>query len=200
MKVSDEVRVSRRKMASAVRSASRQLPLPWPGGFFLTDPARTPDPVAAVERLPVGVGVIYRHFGKDDRFEESRALRAACFSKGIPLLIANDPKLAVDVKADGVHWPEAQAAKARKWQGRFLFQTQSVHSAAGLRNAVCEAVLFSTVFPSNSPSAGKAMGAIRFRKLAMEADRLVYALGGVNAETASSVRGCAGLAAIEGVL
>ena len=187
-------------MATAVRSASHHLPYPWPGGFFLTDPQRTPDPVACIAALPSGVGVIYRHFGQDNRFDIATKIRKACYFKGVPFLIANDPHLARAAKADGVHWPEAKAHHARTWRGRFHFQTQSVHSASGMRRAVCDAVLFSTVFPSNSPSAGEAMGAIRFRALARSTDKSVYALGGVNGDTAGQICGVAGLAAIEGFL
>lgn len=185
-------------MASAVRSASRHLPSSWPGGFFLTDPHRVPDPVAAVRHLPPSVGVIYRHFGEEHRFDIATKLVKICRIKDVPLLIANDPHLARVLKADGVHWPEAHAHHARQWRSRFLFQTQSVHSASGMRQAICDAVLFSTVFPSNSPSAGKAMGAARFRALARSTDKLVYALGGVNGRTAGGVTSVAGLAAIEG--
>lgn len=176
------------------------MPYGLPPAFFLTDPVRTPDPAAIVKALPRGTGVIYRHFGADDRFETGLILRKACYHKGLPLLIANDPKLAIAVRADGVHWPEAQAHQARKWQGRFFFQTQSVHSAAGMRRALCDGVLFSTVFPSNSPSAGMATGPIRFRLLARKSGRAIYALGGVNGATAGRVAGFSGLAAIEGFL
>ena len=176
------------------------MPFPWPGGFFLTDPGRTPDPASVIETLPPGVGVIYRHFGEDDRMELASKLRKACTKRGITLLISNDPHLAIAAQADGVHWPEALAHQARSWRTRFAFQTQSVHSPAGMRQAVCDAVLFSVVFPSKSPSAGSAMGPIRFRSLTHTSNKLVYALGGVNGSTAGSVSRGAGLAAIEGFL
>lgn len=187
-------------MVSAVREASRQMPYPLPGAFFLTDPKRTPDPVSVVNTLPNGTGVIYRHFGAAEQNEVAKALRAATYRKGIALLIANDPDLAIATKADGVHWPEARAQLARKWQGRFLIQTQSAHSRRAIAAAVCDAILFSTVFPSNSASAGASMGPVRFRRLVMRTEKTVYALGGVNAETAARVSGFAGLAAIEGFI
>ena len=187
-------------MVSAVREARRQMPYPLPGAFFLTDPRRTPSPVEIAERLSPGMGVIYRHFGVDERTQTAKALRLATFRKGIPLLIANDPELAIAVKADGVHWPEARAQLARKWQGRFLIQTQSAHSRRAIAHSVCEAVLVSTVFPSNSASAGAAMGAIKFRQLAASSDKFMYALGGVNGETAGAVSEYAGLAGIEGFM
>ena len=187
-------------MVSAVREANRQMPYPWPGAFFLTDPERTPDPVGVVRTLPPGTGVIYRHFGAADRGVTANRLRDACSAKGIPLLIANYPTLAMKVGADGVHWPEANAHDARKWQGRFIFQTQSAHSPKGLRDAVCDGVLYSTVFPSNSPSAKQAIGAVRFRKAVLPGAKLVYGLGGVNYRTAGQISRYAGFAAIEGFL
>lgn len=188
------------RLVSAVRQATRQMPEGWPGAWFLTDPQRVPDPVSLVSTLPPGTGMIYRHFGTADRLETARRLRKACSRTGIPLLIANDPALAMLVGADGVHWPEACAGHARKWQRRFLYQTQSAHSPASLRQSVCDAVLLSTAFPSNSPSAGQAMGAVRFRSQALKTEKIVYALGGVNGATAGSVSGVSGLAAIEGFL
>lgn len=171
---------------------------PWPGAFFLTDPERVADPVSIVLTLPNGTGVIYRHFGAANRMKVAKALRDATYEKQLPLLIANDPHLACQVRADGVHWPEAQAWNARKWRGRFRLQTQSAHSRRALNEAVCEGVLYSAVFPSRSPSAGTALGATRFRTLIRQSGKKIYALGGVNSETAGSVSAFSGLAAIEG--
>ena len=190
----------RRRMVSAVREANRQMPYPWPGAFFLTDPERTPDPVSVLRTLPPATGVIYRHFGAENRHETAKALRDLCSGKGIPFLIANDPDLAMKVGADGVHWPEVNAPNARKWRGRFIFQTQSAHSPRGLREAICDAVLYSTVFPSHSPSAKQAIGAVRFRKAVLPGTKLVYGLGGINSRTAGQICSYAGFAAIEGFL
>lgn len=188
----------RRKLVSAVRVATRQMPRGWPGAFFLTDPGRVADPASIIPTLPPGTGVIFRHFGAEDREELGCALANACQTKGVPFVVANDPELAMAVGADGVHWPEVRAHLARKWQTRFQLQTQSVHSPRGLREAICDAVLFSTVFPSHSPSAGTAMGATRFRSLANASGRIVYALGGVNGQTAGAITPHSGLAGIEG--
>ena len=176
------------------------MPPTWPGAFFLTDPKRVPDPLAIVPTLPPGTGVIYRHFGAHDREAVARKLRRATLQTGAPFLTANDPELAMTVKADGVHWPEAEAHKARKWRGRFFFQTQSAHSPKALREAVCDGVLFSTVFPSRSPSAGRAIGAIRFRQLANAANLKIYALGGASGATAGQVTQSGGFAAIDGFI
>ena len=171
---------------------------PWPGAFFLTDPDRVRDPVAIVESLPHCTGVIYRHFGASGREKTAKALREVTLNRHLPLLISNDPQLACLVGADGVHWPEARAHNARKWRNRFRFQTQSAHSRKALNEAVCDGVLYSAIFPSNSPSAGSAIGSTRFRNLIRWSEKRVYGLGGVNGHTAGAISHFAGIAAIEG--
>ncbi|MBY9065921.1 thiamine phosphate synthase [Hyphomonas sp. WL0036] len=192
---------SRRKARMAARVAARHLPEGLPPAFFLTDPARTPCPERVVAGLPAGWGVIYRHFGADDREEVARRLLKLCRRRKITLLIGADPELAAKIGADGVHWPERMAGQSRKWRGRFKLQTVSGHSGYNrvlLRTLSVDAVLFSTVFASNSVSSGHPMGALKFRKLAPSLPKPVYALGGINTENGLCIADSAGLAAIEG--
>ncbi|MFN7056185.1 thiamine phosphate synthase [Hyphomonas sp.] len=192
---------ARRKAARAAREAGRHLPAGLPPAFFLTDPARTPDPAAIAAGLPRGWGVIYRHFGAPDQEAAALELAAACRARGLVLLIGADARLAMQVGADGVHWPSRLAGAARRWAGRFGMQTASAHGRAELARLAglpVEAALVSAVFPSASPSAGAAMGPLRLRQLARLSPVPVYGLGGVNADNARRISGFAGLAAIEG--
>jgi thiamine-phosphate pyrophosphorylase len=200
----------RRKLASAERRvrrvrriARRKLPAAW----FLTDPARTPDPLAIVRRLPRGWGVIYRSYGAPDRQTIARALAGACHRRGLVFLVSADPALARAVHADGVHWPEAQAPRWPR-RPRRGWITQSAHSARSLARASrrgVDAALLSPVFASISPSAGPAKGLRRYFAMARLSRVPVLALGGVNADTAQRLASgnaphAAGWAAIEGVL
>jgi thiamine-phosphate pyrophosphorylase len=85
-----------------------------------------------------------------------------------------------------------------------MIATSAAHSRAAIaraRRLGIDAVIVSTVFPSRSPTAGPAMGALRFRQLSREAPLPVYALGGVDAHNASSaMRHAAGWAAIDSVM
>ena len=45
-----------------------------PSLYFMTDPARVADPLAAIRHLPAGTAVIYRHFGAPDRARMARRL------------------------------------------------------------------------------------------------------------------------------
>lgn len=193
---------ARRKLAAAARLAARHMPEGLPPALFVTDPARTPEPERIAAGLPRGWGVVYRHFGAADRETVAASLVKLCRARGLVLLIAADPALAAKVGADGVHWPFRMRSQMRRWRGRFRLQTVSAHSAGELRIAarfLVDAVLVSAVFPSRSPSAGKAMGALKFRKLAREARLPVYALGGVTAENAGMAAAAAGFAAVDGM-
>ncbi|MFN3607952.1 MAG: thiamine phosphate synthase [Hyphomonas sp.] len=192
---------SRRKALMAARVAARHLPAGLPPAFFLTDPERTPHPERVVAGLPAGWGVIYRHFGTEDREVVARRLLKLCRKRKLLLLIGADAELAAKIGADGVHWPGRMAVASRKWRGRFKIQTLSRHfgdKPGHFRTLPVQAVLYSTVFASRSASAGGALGAARFRALAGALPCPVYALGGVNPDNGLSVAHSGGLAAIDG--
>ena len=194
--------VTARKWRAAIRQVETHLPRPLPPLFFLTDPDRVPDPIAVARTLPRGSGVIYRHFGHADRYATATGLAHMCAQRGLCFLIAADPDLAKSVGADGVHWPEARLPQSRAWRDRFALQTASAHSRRAIWRAAEEgidAVLVSSVFPSQSPSAGRPIGPTRLRTLAQTADLPVYGLGGITASNASRLSSVAGLASVSGL-
>jgi len=105
-------------------------------------------------------------------------------------------------RADGVHWPEVGIRQAAKWRGRFALMTGAAHSRAALakgEKACLDAMLISTVFDSNSPSASRPMGTLKFRQLEANAQIPIYALGGITASNAEMVSSAGGLASISGI-
>jgi thiamine-phosphate pyrophosphorylase len=172
------------RLAARVRGSVGDLP-PL---FAMTDPRRTPDPLAFAASLAPGTGLVYRHFGAPDRFETALQLAGLAEEAGLYLLIAADPGLADAVGADGVHWPERllrQAAHRRVRGDRRIF-TASAHSFAAMaraRAAGIDAVFYSSVFPSASSSAGRPHGPFAAAGLARNAGMPVYALGGVTQRT-----------------
>ena len=203
---------SKREVDALVRAAStlgrsktavkrRGLPTLW----LVTDPARTPDPVAAAMRLPRGAGVIYRAFGARDAQAIGLALAAVARRRGLVLLVGADAALAAAVGAHGLHLPQramATAPRLRARRPRWIV-TAAAHDARAVAAAGrlgLSAVLVSPVFPSRSPSAGRPLGPTRFARLVRGAVPAI-ALGGVNACTANRMRhtGAAGLAAVEGL-
>ncbi|KCZ59963.1 hypothetical protein HY30_13110 [Hyphomonas chukchiensis] len=188
---------------TAARIAAAHLPAGLPPVFFLTDPQRTPDPASIARTLPEGWGIIHRHFGAADASFVGAQLAAISRQRHLRLLIAADPQLALQVGADGVHWPHARLAQSRQWKDRMGLMTASAHSPAELRAIAgfpIDAALVSAIFPSASPSAGKPLGAPALRRLGQSAPCPIYALGGVNAGNAGKVAPFAGLAAVDGLM
>ena len=191
-------RARRRKVSS---HPAKPLPHLW----FLTDPARTPDPAAAARALPRGAAVVYRAFGAPDALAGARELRRITRQQGLKLLIGADWRLAAAVGADGVHLPQrlmrlAPGLRRRRpdWTITAAAHDEAAIVAGGRWRL--DALLVSVVFPSRSPSAGRALGALRFAALAQASRVPVIALGGVNAATAVRLRSsrAAGLAGVEG--
>lgn len=196
----------RRKLLAAARRATpaqARNGLALPRALFVTDPSRTGDIAGIASRLPRGFGLIWRHFGAPDRHATGRKLARICRQRGVILLVSADPALAARIGAAGVHWPEAMLKGARR-RHVHLIETASAHSAGAIHRAHrlgVDAAILSPVFPSRSPSAGKPLGPLRFRQLVRAARIPVYALGGLNADNASSaMTHAAGWAAVEAVV
>ena len=171
--------------------------------LILTDPQRTPDPVALAERLPRGAALVYRAFGAPEAFRVAEALGRLARGRGLVLLIGADAALAKACGAHGVHLPERRVAQAPRlraaWPGALI--TGAAHSERALAAAAAaglDAALLSAVFASRSPSAGAPIGPMRLAALVRRARLPVYALGGVDASTVRRLAGCgvAGVAAV----
>jgi thiamine-phosphate pyrophosphorylase len=185
--------------ARAGKPAVRLPPL-----ILVTDPDRTPDPVALAGRLPRGSGVIFRGFGRKGSGETALRLAAVAKRRRLVLLIGAD---ALRAPGAGVHLPErmARRAAALKRARPGVVVTVAAHSLAALaraRRAGADAALLSVVFESRSPSAGRPLGPVRFAALVRRAGLPVYALGGVTTKNAPRLRGsgAAGLAMVEGLI
>jgi thiamine-phosphate pyrophosphorylase len=194
-------------IALGLRQARRKPGSRLPSLWLVTDPARSPDAVAAAMRLPRGAGLIYRAFGAPDALQTAKALRRIAWARGLVFLVGADARLAAKAKADGVHLPDRAARKAirlRRLHPGWRI-TAAAHDRAALVRAgrfSLDAALVSVVFASGSPSARALLGPIRFASLIRGARTPVIALGGINKKTAPRLigTGAAGLAAVEGLV
>jgi thiamine-phosphate pyrophosphorylase len=178
---------------------------PLPTLVLMTDQARLPDPVAAARRLPPGATVILRDRDHPARREIGVRLATVARRRGLVFLVAGDAALAAELKADGVHLPEAELDRApaiRRRHRRWLV-LGAVHSAPALRRAErlgIDAALLSPVFPTRSHPGAPTLGPMRFGALLRSARLPVIALGGIDRRTARRLpTGAAGIAAIDGL-
>lgn len=183
--------------------AARPIPSRLSPLIFMTDPKRVSDVVAAALKLPQGTAIIYRHFGSAHRFVDAEALRQVTFKCGQQFLIGDDPELAIEVGADGVHFRrDAKLTDPTLWRQRcpdWLISMAGIKSGDYIGDlSVLDGLLVSSVFPSQSPSAGDPIGAERFTQLVRYLPAPIFALGGVNKKTAPKLLG-SGAAGIAGI-
>jgi len=159
-----------------------------PSLLAMTDPKRTPDPLKLARQLPQASALIYRHFGSPDRFETGEALAEICQKRGLVLLVSADPDLADVIKADGIHWPENDFEKAVRLRARrksdlFTVSAHSPGAAFKANTSSFDGILYSSVFASKSPSAGRPIGTYAAASATKHVSTPIYALGGVNQHT-----------------
>lgn len=184
---------------AATRRKDTSLHLP--AAFFLTDEIKTPDPVAVVQSLPPGTGVIYRHYDHPERALLGEAIANVCRRRGLLLLIAEDIELALALRADGIHLPEWALRLGRQPTKRpGMIITAATHSLSAVRRAHAvgvDALLVSPVFPTTSHPGGQTLGPHRLARIANATRLPVYALGGIDQTSRRRLpRNIAGTAAI----
>ncbi len=190
------------RLAPKQKVAGLDLPRLW----LFTDPDRLADPVAAARGLPFGSGIIHRSFGRAYAENEARALAKLAKDRGLVLLIGADAHLAAKIGADGVHLPEHMMLMAPRLRASHpgWVLTTAAHTPLALAKAKAlklDGAFLSAVFPSQSPSAGKPLGAVRLAQHVRGSGLAVLALGGITAKTSQKLvaTGIYGLAAIEGL-
>lgn len=198
-------RRSRRGLKSGQRRRRDLPPL-----ILMTDEVRLANPEAAVDALPRGSAVIFRHYRANDRRAIARRLAGICRRRGLKLLIAGDVRLAIEVGAQGLHLPEylARRLACHRWGRRgsrpgWLI-TVAAHSLPALQRARrlgADAVLLAPVFTTASHPDTRPLGPLRFSAWAGQSPVPVYALGGVTAANAGRLAGsgAAGIAGIAGL-
>jgi thiamine-phosphate pyrophosphorylase len=173
----------------------------------MTDETRLRDPVRAALSLPRGSAIILRHTDEKVRAALAVALQSIAHQRGLLLLVAGDAALAARIGADGLHLPETRAREGKHWKAlrpSWLI-TVAAHSERALLRAVgsgADAALLAPAFPTLSHRTRTAIGVARLRLMAERARLPVYALGGVNAQTAQRLVGArlAGIAAIDALV
>lgn len=169
-----------------MRARHAKLPTVW----LFTDERQGTSLWAALERLPRGAGVVFRHYCSADRAALARRVRAVCRRRGLLFVVAGPPRLARAWGADGTHGRAHRALTAPAHDRRELVAARR----AGIRLA-----FLSPVFATRSHPGARPLGPVRFGLLSRDAPVPVAALGGVTPATARRLRalGAVGWGAID---
>lgn len=154
---------------------------PIPRIWLMTDPRMGEGLWRALERLPRGAGVVFRHYGVPDR--EILLARTAKIARrrGLLLVIAGD--------RGGVHRAHVHNAR-RAWPGGI--RTASAHDRREAVRAVrdgADAIFVSPVFATRSHPGARALGLVRFGRIVRDLGVPVIALGGMDARRARTLPG-----------
>lgn len=163
----------------AVRHPIRR-PAALPTLWLMTDERMSERLWGALERLPRGSGVVFRHF--TTAAPERRALFAAVAR------IARRRRLVL-VEAGAERQPVR------------ILSAHSVREGVAARRAGADLILVSPVYPTRTHPGARSLGAIRAARIARTAQIPAIALGGMNAQRFKRLKklGFVGWAAIDGL-
>jgi len=156
-----------------------------PTFFLLTDKDRLPDPTDVLARLPRNAALVLRHTDSAKLESLARRLIPKAHRLGLKVLLAGDIRLALKVRADGVHLSEKCA---RRGPDRIILPpsdfivTAAAHTRLSLWRAAragAHGVFLSPAFPTQSHINTPAFGALRLLRLAKYSSIPVVALGGI---------------------
>ena len=150
-------------------------------------------------KIPKESAFLLRSYKAKGRKKIAKQLLKFCKMKKLKLLIASDIKLAEDINAHGVHFPEYMIKKKNiinwvivkniKLRKNWIITT-AVHSLQGIKNAEffdIDAALLSPVFSSKSHPNKKNLGINKFSKIVKKTKLPIYALGGINIKNIKSL-------------
>lgn len=184
------------------------MPPHLPRFFLFSDDERLPDPGPLLHRLPKKAALILRH--RDAAQLEALVARITPLAHRLNLkvLVANDVRLALRYRCDGVHLSQAQARRGPpclnpKALPPGLITAAAAHDAMSLKrahSAGAHLIMLSPVFATASHPGAKSLGIRRFATLARLSDVPVVALGGITSANLRRLRRTSswGFAAIDG--
>jgi thiamine-phosphate pyrophosphorylase len=143
----------------------------------------------ALDRLPRGAGIVFRHYSLAPAARADLLTRIAGIARRRGLMLVGSR---IPGSPDGVH-RSAQAPQGRRIHGQFV--TAAAHNrreAIAAFRAGADLVFLSPVFATNSHPGGRVLGPIRFGLAARGLPGPVIALGGMNAKRARRLRPLAG--------
>ncbi|MBQ4875074.1 MAG: thiamine phosphate synthase [Rickettsiaceae bacterium H1] len=129
--------------------------------------------------------VIIRMYDTENREIIAKKIAKLCKIREIKFLVAKDPKLALKIKADGIHLSEKNFFSLKTWKKKMpkWIITASAHNMQKLRkikNYDLTAAIYSPIFPTTTHPERKHVGTFKFRKEINNLNFPVYALGGIN--------------------
>jgi thiamine-phosphate pyrophosphorylase len=174
-----------------------------PSAFYVSDENRNRSVIKTVKRLPLGTGVLFRHYGIENRQKLGKTIASVCKQRKLPLLVAGDAALAHRLKADGLHLAEWQINKLPLLRCRYPLLQISIacHTYKSLKTAEklgADLAFLSPLYPTKSHPGARSLTPLKASNWIKNLSIPTYALGGVSEKhfTQLSNAGFSGIAGI----
>jgi len=153
---------------------------PLPRLWLMTDERQGDSLWVALERLPRGAGIVFRHYGlapgvRGAFFERVRRIAAR---RRLLLLAAGRQRL----RADGRHGGRGRKA------GLVSAAAHDLRELKAAERCGAHLVFLSPVFPTRSHPGARTLGRVRFGAIALKSRIPVIALGGMDRRRGRSLR------------
>lgn len=164
---------------------------PLPRLWMMTDERQGDALWTALERLPSGTGVVFRHYTLDRsrRRDMLARINRVARRRGLILVAAVPDGIIPALRLAGLHNHKRRVYRYTAARG---LKTASVHNMRELRAAEAagaDLVFISPVFPTHSHPGAETLSTVGFRRLARTARVPVVALGGMNEDRYRELRG-----------
>ena len=129
------------------------------------------------------IAIIYRNNKETDSFEKLLIFRKQCKAKKIKFLIANNAKLAVELKSDGLYLSASNKSfKSLNYKNRKITIIGSAHNYKEINlkeKQGCKFVLISKLFRVSYDKKAEFLGVVKFNNL-INFHKKIIPLGGIN--------------------
>jgi thiamine-phosphate pyrophosphorylase len=170
---------SLKKSGTASSRSRNRLPHIW----LMTDPRLGDRLLPAIQALPAGSGVIFRHYDLPaaQRQRLFYAVRTICRRRGHKLLLASPPKKALHCDIDGLH----NYKSGRHKSGRQIYlSSASVHNLKELKSATqqkADLIFVSPIYPTRTHPDARHLGPFGLKHISghPQCSAAIIALGGM---------------------
>lgn len=136
----------------------------------------------ALERLPCGSGIVFRHYATPTAERRRLFARVAKIARQRRLVLVRVGRQAMRGE-DGTH------NQARRSRGLRTYSVHDLPEAIAARRAGADLVFVSPVFPTRSHPAARTLGVVRLGLLVRAISMPTVALGGMKARAFRRLRG-----------
>jgi thiamine-phosphate pyrophosphorylase len=150
---------------------------PWPREWLMTDERMGDRLWNAIDALPAGAGIVFRHYSLAGEDRRSLGAKVAATGRRRDLLfaVAGDSRLAEELGASLVHNPDKPGSLP------FSIAVHDERQAEAAREAGASLAFIAPICPTQSHPGAPHLGADRARELARVVGCPAIALGGMDA-------------------